>query len=406
VMVDSARVELVDEIPLRSSGDYLDVSHQLALKSRRELRSIPYPPRLLFFVNSGRESTDGRRVREFRKRLSCAPESDVLYRDDHGKLRSIPVLLRAARRLRPHLIYVELFGYSGLVGGILAKLLWGCKLGIGNGDEVFSTHLKNGRYVRALLSGALDLFLRRFADLSAVWSPYYRRWLQARGVRNVVCVPGCVDLSCLAPVSSEGLRQRLGLEGSLVVGVVGNLQYSRKLDMVFGWDLVEALSYLRDLKIKGLVVGDGPGLDRLQAMAKEFDVVDRVVFVGRVPHDSLAAYYSVMDVGLITLSNDLDAKFTWTAKLPEYLACNVFPVMTDTERSRRFVRQCGELLPFVGLKDRMYPSRLAAFLRHILSGPKTLERRKHGREIARGLMSFEVGTRHLERGIHRAIQGR
>jgi glycosyltransferase involved in cell wall biosynthesis len=176
--------------------------------------------------------------------------------------------------------------------------------------------------------------------------------------------------------------------------------------MVFGWDLVEALSYVRDLPIKGLVVGDGPGLERLRAMAKEFGVEDRVVLVGRVPHDGLAAYYSAMDVGLVTFSNDLDGKFTWTAKLPEYLACNLFPVMTDIERSRRFVHRCGALLPFMGLKDRGYPSRLAVLLREIMSDPTILERRKYGREIARRLMSFEVGTRHLERGIRRAIHER
>lgn len=367
------------------------------------MRSDVQNPRLLFFVNSGRDSTDGRRVRELRDHLICAPESEILYRNDYGKVTSILELLGAARRLQPHLIYVELFAYSGLIGGMLAKLLWGCRVGIGNGDEVFSTHWKGRRYGRAVLSGLLDLFLRRYADLWAVWSPYYRRWLRRRGVRNVVCVPGCVDLSTMGRVEADSLRRQFGLAGALVVGVVGNLQYSQKLDMVFGWDLVEALAYLRDLPIKGLVVGGGPGLDRLQAMAREFAVQDRVVFAGRVPHDELPPYYSVMDVGLVTCSNDLDGKFTWTAKLPEYLACNVFPVITDVERSRRFVARSGARLPFEGLKDPKYPSRLADLLRIMFKDPTILERRHTGREIARGLMSYEVGARHLERGIRLAL---
>jgi glycosyltransferase involved in cell wall biosynthesis len=366
----------------------------------------PAIPRLLFFANSGRDSTDGRRVREFRRRLKCAEDSDVLYRDDFGRLRSIYALLKTARHLRPQLIYIELFAYSGLIGGILAKLFWGCKLAIGNGDDVFSTHWKAGRYARAALSGILDMVLRRYADLWVVWSPYYRRWLLKRGVRNVVCVPGCVDLDEMKLMSGVSLRAQLGLEGFLVVGVVGSLQYCRKLDMVFGWDLVEALSLLRDLPVKGLVVGDGTGLARLREMAKERCVEERVVFTGRVPHEALARYYAAIDVGLVTLSNDRDARFTWTAKLPEYLASNVFPIMTESEGSRRFVRRCGALLPFEGLKDKAYPARLARFLRLVLAGGDSLDRRWRGREIARSLLSFEVGARHLERGIRRALTPR
>ncbi len=362
-------------------------------------------PRLLFFANSSRNSTDGRRVREFRQRLRCAPESEVLYRDDHGKLRSIAVLLRRARKLRPALIYIELFAYSGLLGGILAKLCWGSRLGVGNGDEVFSAHWRTGHYVRAVLSVMLERFLRRYADLWVVWSPIYHHWLLKRAVRNVVCAPGAVNLDQIKRVDASGLRQRLGLGRDVVVGVVGSLQYSRQLDMVYGWDLVEALSHLRDLPIKGLIVGDGPGLPRLRDMAREHDVVDRLVFVGRVDHSALNEYYSAMDIGLVTMSDDLDARFTWTAKLPELLACNVFPIVTPAERSRRFLHRCGHLLPFTGLKDRTYPERLAEVVRELVEDPGQLARRRHGREIACGLMSFEVASRHLERGVRRAVAG-
>jgi glycosyltransferase involved in cell wall biosynthesis len=363
----------------------------------------PLPPRLLFFANSSRDSTDGRRVREFRKRVPCTPDSTVLYRDEYGKLRSILVLLREARRMRPHLIYVELFAYSGLIGAIVAKVLWGCKIGVGNGDDIFSTHWKDGRSARAVVSGALDLFLRRYADLWAVWSPYYRRWLRRRGVRNVVCVPGAVNLDEIAPVDATELRRQLGLNGHLVVGVVGNLQYNHKLDMVYGWDLIEALAELRELPVKALLVGAGSGVERLRQQTHATALDNKVIFCGRVPHEELAAYYSLMDVGLATLSNDRDAQFTWTAKLPEYMACNVFPVTTTVERSRRFVTRCGALLPFEGMKDPAYPRRLARLLRHLIDNPAALQRRRHGRELARTHVSFEVAARHLERGIRRAL---
>jgi glycosyltransferase involved in cell wall biosynthesis len=150
------------------------------------------------------------------------------------------------------------------------------------------------------------------------------------------------------------------------------------------------------------MIGDGPGLARLKALACDLGVHDRVVFTGQVPHRVLPAYYSLLHAGLVTLSNDLDGRFTWTAKLPEYLACNVFPIMTDIERSRSFVRRCGALLPFDGVKDPAYPARLAGLIRDLAERPERLERRRCGRTIATSLLDFDVASRHLSRGIARA----
>jgi glycosyltransferase involved in cell wall biosynthesis len=359
-------------------------------------------PRVLFFANSGRDSTDGRRVRQFHARIRCAPGSLVLYRDDFGKARSVLVLLQHARRLRPDLIYVELFGYSGLIAGVLAKALFGVRLGIGNGDDVFSTHAKNGRWLRAVASHALELLLRRYADLWAVWSPYHARYLRARGARNVVCAPGAVDTHEMVPCDPVTLRRHLHLEGRLVVGVVGYFSDCHRVDMVPGWDLIEALRHLPDLPVTALMIGDGPGVARLRALAWDLGVRDRVVFTDRVPHRALPAYYSLLHAGLVTLSNDLDGRFTWTAKLPEYLACNVFPIMTDIERSRSFVRRCGALLPFDGVKDSAYPARLAGLIRELAHRPALLGRGSRGRSIAKSLLHFDVAARHLSRGIARA----
>jgi glycosyltransferase involved in cell wall biosynthesis len=360
-------------------------------------------PRVFFFANAGHDSTDGRRVRQFRRRVPCAVESDVLYRDSYGgRLRAIGGLLAAAYHQRPDLIYVELSGYSGLVGGILAKWLFGCRLGIGDGDEVFSRHLKAGAPFRAVTAWLLERSLWRYADLWAVCSPYHRRYLRARGVKNVVCVPEAVDLRELAPLDATVLRNRLGLKNQLVVGVVGHLNCDRSLDMMFGWDLIIALRQLRDLPVRGLVIGDGPGLPRLKQLAAEAGVADRIVFTGRIPHVELATYYSLMQVGLVTLSNDLDGRFSWTAKLPEYLACSVYAVVTNIERSRSFIRRCGSLLPFDGVKDPKHPVALEALLRRLAVEPVLLERRLYGRAVVSRLLTFDVAARHLARGIARA----
>ena len=269
-------------------------------------------PLVVFFANSARDANDGRRVREFRARVPCADESVVLYRDELGRLRSVLVLLRTIRRLRPDLVYVEVFGYSGVVGALLGKLLFGVKIGLGNGDHIFSTHAKMGRWIRAAIAGSLEYCLRRYADLWVVWSPFHHRWLARRGAGNVVCAPGAVNLEVFAPTAGRAARRALDLdEHALVVGVVGSLRHARRFDMVYGWDLIEALAALPPaLPVKGLIVGGGDGVERLRALARERAVEGRVVFTGPVPHADLPRYYAAMDVGLVTLSNDLDARFT------------------------------------------------------------------------------------------------
>ncbi len=359
--------------------------------------------KLLILVNSGRESTDGRRARELASRLTKPADVRILYRDDYGRVSAIGAFLREGRRFNPDVVYVELFAYSGLVAGLLLKILTRARLGIGNGDCAFDTHWKAGRHLKALISAGVDWLFRQTADFWVVWSPYYSRWLRSRGARNVACVPGAVLPEQFARRPVAELRRSLGIDGRIVIGIAGNLQYSRKLDMVYGWDLVEALHQLPDLPVCGVVVGGGPGLERLRDMARARGVLDRLKLVGPVPHDSVSQYMSLFDIGLVTLSNDLDARFTWTAKLPEYMAAGVFTITTDVgDDSRRFVQKCGALLPFSGSKDDRYPSLLAATIREILEDRQLLQRREAGPRLAKSLMSYDVAARHFERVLVRA----
>ena len=45
-----------------------------------------------------------------------------------------------------------------------------------------------------------------------------------------------------------------------------------------------------------VIVGDGPELENLKTLAKELDISDRIVFVGRVPYENVGKYYQLGDV--------------------------------------------------------------------------------------------------------------
>jgi glycosyltransferase involved in cell wall biosynthesis len=66
-----------------------------------------------------------------------------------------------------------------------------------------------------------------------------------------------------------------------------------------GWKglhiVVQALARLPD-DIHYLAIGEGPELEKLQLMAKELGVIDRVHFVGRISHEELPKWFALGDV--------------------------------------------------------------------------------------------------------------
>jgi glycosyltransferase involved in cell wall biosynthesis len=70
-------------------------------------------------------------------------------------------------------------------------------------------------------------------------------------------------------------------------------------------------------------VGTGPEEERLRSLAAELGVAERVRFVGAVPHERLASYYSAADV-LVLASN----REGWPNVLLESLACGTPVVAT------------------------------------------------------------------------------
>ncbi len=104
-----------------------------------------------------------------------------------------------------------------------------------------------------------------------------------------------VDPERFAPrPRDEALAERLGLpSGVPVIGYVGSFVDYEGLD-----DLVTAAASLRgaghDFRL--LLVGDGAVLGALQEQVERLQLQDRVLLTGRVPHDEVEAYYSLIDI--------------------------------------------------------------------------------------------------------------
>lgn len=140
------------------------------------------------------------------------------------------------------------------------------------------------------------------ADRVIAFSPHERdalvRLYDADASR-IELVPCGVDLSRFRPLGRAAARHQLGINGHKVLLFVGRIEALKGVDL-----LLHTTAHLEtDAEVQVLVVGsdgDGSGeLDRLRRLADDLDVGKSVEFVGRVPQEQLAWYYSAADVCVI-----------------------------------------------------------------------------------------------------------
>jgi PEP-CTERM/exosortase A-associated glycosyltransferase len=105
-----------------------------------------------------------------------------------------------------------------------------------------------------------------------------------------------VQTDSFVPVPpDEGARARYGLVGKKVVAYIGTLFPFEGVG-----DLVRAMARLvkdegRD-DIRALIVGEGPSHEACKAITAAAGLADKVLHLGRVPHDEVKALYSISDV--------------------------------------------------------------------------------------------------------------
>lgn len=113
-------------------------------------------------------------------------------------------------------------------------------------------------------------------------------------------LPPGVDHRVFRPLDKSASRAELGLGEEAVMLFVGRIQRLKGIDLAISAldQLVPAL----DREAVLLVVGGASGADgdreieRLRALARSYEIEDRVRFVGPQPHDRLPLYYSACDV--------------------------------------------------------------------------------------------------------------
>lgn len=354
--------------------------------------------KLMFFIKGSEGGAAGVRAKMFAQKLPSEWEIRFNYRPI-TKWKGILTFVQSAIAFQPDIIYVMDTVYTGVLAGYIAKKMLGCKLITDTGDVTFELAKSTGMYSETQLAliNWIEQMANNNSDYLVVRGSFHKSLLESQGINNVVFIPDGVDCEVAKPIDATLLRKELGLENNLVVGLVGAMDWSKRYQICYGWDVVEALALLKDVPIKALIIGDGEGRTFLESRAQELGVANRIVFTGQLPYDDLPRYLSAMDVCVSTQSNDLVGMVRTTGKLPLYLAYGKYVIATNVGEASRVLPKVGCLLPYNGVRDDDHPTRLATQLRTLAAQPNLLKVAEQARQVAKENFDYAMLTRRVEK---------
>jgi len=124
-------------------------------------------------------------------------------------------------------------------------------------------------------------------------SDHIQQWGIAKD--KITIIHNAVDVSKFSPQGAKDsqLLEQLKLQGKTVLGFLGSFYRYEGLHL-----LVAALPKIieKNDKIHLLLVGGGPEEDNLKQQIQQLSLEEYVTFTGRVPHQEINRYYSLIDL--------------------------------------------------------------------------------------------------------------
>ncbi|HTS47022.1 MAG TPA: glycosyltransferase [Bryobacteraceae bacterium] len=230
----------------------------------------------------------------------------------------------------------------------------------------------------ALFDPYLHMALRRSVAIIAT-SPQYRRTspVLARYLDRCQVIPYGIALEQFERAEANEVRAIRQKYGERLILSVGRLVYYKGFEY-----LVRAMQNTRG---KLIIIGDGPLRGKLQALAAELGVADKVVFAGEIQNERVTPYYHAADV--FALASIARSEAFGIVQI-EAMAAGLPVVNTRLDSG----------VPFVSLHDQTGltvppadPEALAQALNTILDNAQLRE--SFGRaSILRARQEFSLGT--------------
>jgi glycosyltransferase involved in cell wall biosynthesis len=177
------------------------------------------------------------------------------------------------------------------------------------------------------------------ADLVVTLGEAMRDEIVARGVPadKVLVVPNAVSEEFLRPLpDASALRTELGLKDQEpVVGVVSSLVPHEGIGT-----LLEATRLLRErgMKVRALIVGDGPERAALQRQAADLGLGEAAIFTGRVPAGKVREYHALLDVFVVPRTPDRVCQLVTPLKPVEAMASGLCVVASEVKALAEIIK--------------------------------------------------------------------
>ncbi|WP_371187644.1 TIGR04063 family PEP-CTERM/XrtA system glycosyltransferase [Thalassotalea maritima] len=243
------------------------------------------------------EVTDGirfYRVHKFYHLLTKIP----VVRDLHVVWTLYKKLIKVINREQPDILHAHSPALNGLATWLAAKkynLPFVYEIRAFWEDAAVNHGTCKAGGLRYKLTRALETFVVKRADMVSTICHGLKQDLVARGISadKFFVIPNAVDIDKFKPQTSKDLTllQQLELQECHVIGFIGSFYEYEGIDMA-----IRAMSKLQHHNIKLLLVGGGPQEQKLKNLVAELGLEASVVFTGRVDHELVQRYYSLIDL--------------------------------------------------------------------------------------------------------------
>ena len=195
--------------------------------------------------------------------------------------------------------------------------------------------------LRYKLTRGLETRLCKKVDKIVTICSGLRNDLIDRGIKKekIGIVPnGIVLKSFREQTKSKALIQRYQLDGCIVLGFIGSFFRFEGVSL-----LVKLMAQFNDYSIKMVLVGDGEEYKNIKRYIQELGIEKQVILTGRIPHDEIMNYYSIIDIFIYPRLSERITELTTPLKPLETMAMKKNIIISSVGGLKELVPDnCGE----------------------------------------------------------------
>ncbi|MHA1232369.1 MAG: glycosyltransferase family 4 protein [Candidatus Helarchaeota archaeon] len=170
-----------------------------------------------------------------------------------------------------------------------------------------------------ILSQLLKFDIKKADHVITTGIPLFHIAKMIKG-KSVSIVSNGVDPNLFkSDIYDENIRKKYEL-GDLNIGFVGALEYWVDFNYLF-----KAISILKEdyQSIKLFLIGpsENLGLNKIKYLAWKYNVINNIIFTGRVPYKKIPAYINMLDFCIVPFVKNYLTECIIPMKIFEYLAC-------------------------------------------------------------------------------------